>query len=279
MREIASFDGAAHRARRGRGPGHRRRTAAATPTSSRPGRPRRRTPRSPGCSSAARETGARVHVVHLSSAAALPLLAAARADGVPVTVETCPHYLALTAEEVPDGDTRFKCCPPVREAANRDALWQGLADGVIDMVVSDHSPCTPELKRLDTGDFGAGLGRHRVAAARRCPSSGREARAARPRARRRRPVDGDARPPRWSGSPARAASPPGPTPTWWCSPRTRRSTVGELHHRHPLTPYAGRELHRGRARHLAARPPGRRRSARAELRPVGRRTGHDRETD
>lgn len=107
---------------------------------------------------AARVTGARVHVVHLSSAAALPLLAAARADGVAVTVETCPHYLALTAEEVPDGDTRFKCCPPVREAANREALWQGLADGVIDMVVSDHSPCTPDLKRLDSGDFGQAWG-------------------------------------------------------------------------------------------------------------------------
>ncbi|MDT7652260.1 MAG: allantoinase, partial [Pseudonocardiales bacterium] len=96
---------------------------------------------------AARDTGARLHVVHLSSADALPQLAAARAEGIDVTVETCPHYLALTAEEVPDGDTRFKCCPPVREAGNRDALWQGLADGTIDTVVSDHSPCTADLKR------------------------------------------------------------------------------------------------------------------------------------
>jgi allantoinase len=104
------------------------------------------------------ETGARVHVVHLSAADALPQLAAARAEGVRVTVETCPHYLALTAEEVPDGDTRFKCCPPVREAANRDALWRGLADGTIDIIVSDHSPCTAELKRLETGDFGQAWG-------------------------------------------------------------------------------------------------------------------------
>ncbi len=104
---------------------------------------------------AARATGARVHIVHLSAADALPMIAAARADGVAVTVETCPHYLSLTAEEVPDGDTRFKCCPPVRDAGNRDALWQGLADGTIDMVVSDHSPCTPELKR---GDFGQAWG-------------------------------------------------------------------------------------------------------------------------
>ena len=105
---------------------------------------------------AARRTGARVHVVHLSSAGALPLLARARADGVRVTVETCPHYLVLAAEDVADGATEAKCCPPVRGAANRDALWQGLADGVVDMVVSDHSPSTAGLK--DTGDFGTAWG-------------------------------------------------------------------------------------------------------------------------
>jgi allantoinase len=107
---------------------------------------------------AARRTGARVHVLHLSSADALPLLAAARADGVAITAETCPHYLTLTAEEIADGATEFKCCPPIREAANQDLLWQGLADGVIDCVVSDHSPCTAELKRFDTGDFGTAWG-------------------------------------------------------------------------------------------------------------------------
>jgi allantoinase len=107
---------------------------------------------------AARESGARVHVLHLSAASALPLLRAARADGVTVTAETCPHYLTLTAEEVPDGATQFKCCPPIRDAANRDALWEGLAEGLIACVVSDHSPCTPELKRPDTGDFGAAWG-------------------------------------------------------------------------------------------------------------------------
>ena len=102
---------------------------------------------------AARTTGARVHVVHLSSAGALPMLAGARADGVRVTVETCPHYLVLRAEDVPDGATQFKCCPPVRDDANRDALWGGLADGTIDLVVSDHSPSTADRKALDTGDF------------------------------------------------------------------------------------------------------------------------------
>jgi len=106
----------------------------------------------------AEQTGARVHVLHLSSADALPMIARAKAAGLPITAETCPHYLALTAEEVPDGDTRFKCCPPVREEGNRDALWQGLADGTIDAVVSDHSPSTADLKRLDSGDFGEAWG-------------------------------------------------------------------------------------------------------------------------
>jgi allantoinase len=106
----------------------------------------------------ARRHHARVHVVHLSSADALPMITAARDDGVAITVETCPHYLTLTAEEVPDGATEFKCCPPIRDAANQDLLWQGLAAGVIDCVVSDHSPCTPDLKRFDTGDFGQAWG-------------------------------------------------------------------------------------------------------------------------
>ncbi|MDT4943514.1 MAG: allantoinase [Pseudonocardiales bacterium] len=103
-------------------------------------------------------TGCRTHIVHLSSARCLPLIAAARSAGLPVTVETCPHYLTLAAEEVPAGATQFKCCPPIRDAANRELLWQALLDGVIDMVVSDHSPCTPEAKGLDSGDFAAAWG-------------------------------------------------------------------------------------------------------------------------
>ena len=106
----------------------------------------------------ARGTGARVHVLHLSSAASLDALAAARRDGVRVTAETCPHYLALAAEDVPDGATEFKCCPPVRGAANRERLWDALRAGTVDCVVSDHSPCTADLKRSDTGDFGAAWG-------------------------------------------------------------------------------------------------------------------------
>ncbi|GAA2443167.1 allantoinase AllB [Streptomyces glaucus] len=103
----------------------------------------------------ARRLRARVHVLHLSSGDALPLLAEARAEGVRVTVETCPHYLTLTAEEVPDGASEFKCCPPIREAANRDLLWRALADGTIDCVVTDHSPATADLK---TDDFATAWG-------------------------------------------------------------------------------------------------------------------------
>ncbi|SES10488.1 allantoinase [Streptomyces sp. yr375] len=103
----------------------------------------------------AKRLHARVHVLHLSSSDALPLIAAAKAEGVRVTVETCPHYLTLTAEEVPDGASEFKCCPPIRESANQDLLWQALADGTIDCVVTDHSPSTADLK---TDDFATAWG-------------------------------------------------------------------------------------------------------------------------
>ncbi|HEV8424477.1 MAG TPA: allantoinase AllB [Actinomycetes bacterium] len=106
----------------------------------------------------ARWTGARAHVLHLSSSDALPMLRSARRDGVAVSVETCPHYLTFDAETIRDGATEFKCCPPIREADNREQLWRGLADGVIDLVASDHSPCPPELKRFDLGDFGLAWG-------------------------------------------------------------------------------------------------------------------------
>lgn len=106
----------------------------------------------------ARRTGARAHVLHLSSSDALPMIVTAKRDGVALTVETCPHYLTLVAEEVPDGGTAFKCCPPIREAANRDLLWQGLEDGTIDCIVSDHSPSTLDLKDLENGDFAVAWG-------------------------------------------------------------------------------------------------------------------------
>jgi allantoinase len=107
---------------------------------------------------AARHTGVRAHIVHVSSADAIELLAAARAEGLAVTSETCPHYLVLAAEEAPAGATEFKCCPPIRERANSGRLWPGLLAGVIDCVVSDHSPCPPELKLPGTGDFAQAWG-------------------------------------------------------------------------------------------------------------------------
>jgi allantoinase len=99
----------------------------------------------------ARQTGARVHVLHLSDAGALPMIRAAKDDGVRITVETCPHYLAFESGSIPDGATAYKCCPPIRDDGNRDALWAGLLDGTIDMVVTDHSPSTADLKVDDWG--------------------------------------------------------------------------------------------------------------------------------
>ncbi|MFC7407100.1 allantoinase AllB [Georgenia alba] len=105
-----------------------------------------------------RRTGGRAHVLHLSSADALPAIRSAKHDGLDLTAETCPHYLTLQAEDVPDGATAYKCCPPIREADNRDQLWEGLLDGTIDYIASDHSPAPLELKDLPGGDFGIAWG-------------------------------------------------------------------------------------------------------------------------
>ena len=105
-----------------------------------------------------RETRCPVHIVHLSSAASVPTLRAAKAEGLPITVETCPHYLCLESESTPDGATLYKCAPPIREHENREGLWRALLDGVIDFVITDHSPCTPALKLAERGDFEAAWG-------------------------------------------------------------------------------------------------------------------------
>lgn len=105
-----------------------------------------------------RATGARTHIVHHSAASALEQLREARAEGLPLTAETCPHYLHFAAEAIPDGATPFKCAPPIRDAANREALWRALAEGVLDLVASDHSPCSPGLKAIEAGDFVAAWG-------------------------------------------------------------------------------------------------------------------------
>lgn len=105
-----------------------------------------------------REFGWRLHIVHLAAPEALDAIGSARAEGLPITVETCPHYLTFAAEEIADGATVFKCAPPIRDGARRELLWSGLRSGAIDMVVSDHSPCPPVMKQLDSGDFLAAWG-------------------------------------------------------------------------------------------------------------------------
>ena len=191
---------------------------------------------------AARATRARAHILHLSSSDALPLLAGARRDGVRVTAETCPHYLAISAEEIPDGATQFKCCPPVREASNRELLWQGLAGGTIDCVVSDHSPCTPELKRLDTGDFGlawGGIASLEIG----LPVVWTEA-------RRRGFSLTDVvrwmaeRPAQLAGLERKGRIAPGLDADICVFAPDERSVVDprRLHHKHPITPYGGRSL-------------------------------------
>jgi allantoinase len=104
------------------------------------------------------ETGARTHIVHHSSSGALPTLREAKRAGAPLTAETCPHYLHFAAEEIPDGRTEFKCAPPIRERENREALWAALREGVLDMVASDHSPCSPSLKKQEQGRFDVAWG-------------------------------------------------------------------------------------------------------------------------
>jgi allantoinase len=99
------------------------------------------------------EFNTRVHIVHLSSADAVPLLRAAQREGVRIGAETCPHYLHFAAEEIPAGATEFKCCPPIREESNRERLWEGLAEGTIGLIVSDHSPCPGDMKLRESGDF------------------------------------------------------------------------------------------------------------------------------
>ena len=96
---------------------------------------------------------AHVHIVHLSSSDAIPIIHEAKANGTRISAETCPHYLTFTAEEIPDGATLFKCAPPIREQENREQLWTALADGTLDMIATDHSPCPPEMKKQEAGNF------------------------------------------------------------------------------------------------------------------------------
>jgi allantoinase len=204
-----------------------------------------------------RLTGCRTHIVHLASAAALAAVRAAKAAGLPVSAETCPHYLTLRAEDIPDGATQFKCCPPIRDDANREALWAGLLDGTIDCVVSDHSPCTVAAKRLDTGDFGDAWGG--IASVQLgLPVVWTEA------AQRGIGLDRVARwmataPAALTGLADRGAIRPGLRADLCCFAPDEKFVVdpAALRHRNPVSPYAGRTL-TGVVRRtwLAGRPAG-----------------------
>ena len=191
---------------------------------------------------AAGTTGCRVHVLHLSSSDALGPLARARRTGTRITVETCPHYLFFAAEEVADGSTQFKCCPPIREAENRERLWDGLVAGVIDSVVSDHSPCTEDLKCLDTGDFGHAWGG--------ISSLQLGLRAVWTQARQRGlPLTDVVRwmaeaPARIAGLADRGRIEPGLRADFcvFAPDDDQVVELSELHHRNPVTPYAGLAL-------------------------------------
>ncbi|HSI93246.1 MAG TPA: allantoinase AllB [Jiangellaceae bacterium] len=191
---------------------------------------------------AARRTGATVHVLHVSAAEVLPLVDAARADGVPITAETCPHYLSLAAEEIADGDTASKCCPPIREAANREALWRGLVAGSIDLVASDHSPSPPELKQVATGDFGTawgGISGLQVG----LPAVWTEA-----RSRGHGLLDVvrwmSSGPAAFAGLPTKGTIAVGRDADLVAFAADAEFVVdpAALHHRHPVTPYAGRSM-------------------------------------
>jgi allantoinase len=188
-------------------------------------------------------TGARLHIVHLSSAEALPLLAQAREEGLAVTVETCPHYLAFAAEEIHDGATEFKCAPPIRSRENRERLWQALSNGLIDLVASDHSPCPAEMKRRAGGDFAAAWGG--------IASVELSLAAVWTEARRRGYTPPNLA--RWmSAGPAELAGLAGRKGgiaagcdadlVVWDAEREFQVSAEELHHRHKLTPYAGRRM-------------------------------------
>jgi allantoinase len=189
------------------------------------------------------ESGARIHIVHVSSSDALALLRSAKDAGGAVTAETCPHYLTFDAEEIADGATEFKCAPPIRERENREKLWQGLGDGTLDFIATDHSPCPPAMKLAEEGDFlraWGGIASLQLS----LPAVWTEARG------RGYAVTHLAK---WlCAGPARLAGLAGKKGTIavgcdadfviWDPDAKFRVEPAQLHHRHKITPYAGREL-------------------------------------
>ncbi len=190
-----------------------------------------------------RETKAAVHIVHLSSSGALDSLRRAREEGLPFTAETTPHYLHFAAEDIPDGATPYKCAPPIRERENREKLWAALGEGLLDLVVSDHSPCTPALKKLEAGDFAAAWGG--IASLQLgLPVIWSEAR------RRGKTIadlaawmcEGPARLARLDQKKGRIAAGLDADLVIWDPESAYVVQAGEIQHRHKITPYAGETL-------------------------------------
>jgi allantoinase len=191
--------------------------------------------------------------VHLSSAGSLGTIRNAKDEGLPITAETCPHYLCLEAESVPEGATEYKCAPPIRDHDNREALWSGLFEGVIDFVITDHSPCVPGLKRQDTGNFLDAWGGISSLSLGLC-AVWTEA--------RRRGASLEQLSKWMSQEPARFAGlasdkgeiAPGKHADLvvWDPDEEFEVSVDHLHFRHKLSPYVGRRL-RGRVHHTFAR--------------------------
>jgi allantoinase len=191
----------------------------------------------------ARESGLRVHVVHASAAETIELIAAARADGVRITVETCPHYLTFAAEEIPAGATEYKCAPPIRDAPHREALWDALARAQVDAVVSDHSPAPPAMKLPEEGYFLRAWGgiaslQLRLAAV----WTGARARGHPPERLAEWLAAGPARLVGLYGRKGAIAPGFDADLVLWHPDREFVVSEGMLRHRHPLTPWLGRTL-------------------------------------
>jgi allantoinase len=184
-----------------------------------------------------------IHIVHLSSAEAIAQLRRAQDAGVQVSAETCPHYLTFASEEIPDGATQFKCAPPIRERENRERLWQGLRDGTIGMIATDHSPCPPEMKKLEKGDFldaWGGIASLQL----NLPAVWTEARKrgfAFPHLAKWL-CEGPAQLAGLSGKKGSIAAGCNADLVIWDPETAFRVEPERLQHRHKLTPYAGREL-------------------------------------
>jgi allantoinase len=184
----------------------------------------------------------RVHIVHLSSATSLDIVRSAKSRGLPLTVETCPHYLTFAAEEIPDGATEYKCAPPIRSRAERDALWDALIAGDIDLVASDHSPCPPIMKESDGNFFGCWGGIASLQVTLSAVWTGARARGVQPERITTWMSESTSRLAGLAHRKGTLAAGYDADIAIWNPDATFVVNGGTLRHRHPVTPYAGREL-------------------------------------